>query len=206
MKSDYRACNWLTVMCSKQRLALLFSWLSLAVVGCIEAAEFDNPWVVDQDGDGLLGLYDCDDSDPTVQKCPIGLPCVQSEQCVGFGACEKGICTCGSRFVGEACNACANGWIGDGCDTCPSNYTGDACDRCANSWTGDACAVCPPNFGGDACDTCANGWTGSTCGTCPPNYQGSNCNECAGQWSGANCATCPPNYAGVGCDVCANAW
>ena len=60
--------------------------LLLAATSCIEELEFNNPWVIDNDGDGLLGLYDCDDSDPSIGKCEMGQICTHTEQCGGQGA------------------------------------------------------------------------------------------------------------------------
>ena len=81
-------------MSHRIRPVLTLLALSLALASCIEDPEFNNPLVIDQDGDGLLGLYDCDDSDPAISQCEMGDFCAHTEQCGGQGECVKGVCEC----------------------------------------------------------------------------------------------------------------
>ena len=167
----------------------------LLLSACIDDTGLENLLFDDLDGDGLLGLYDCDDADPTIGKCRMGDFCAHTEQCGGQGECVKGVCEC-----------TPDNYTGASCDTCAPNYTGASCDTCVNGWTGASCDACPANYTGASCDTCAGQWSGAACDECPANYTGASCDTCANGWSGAACDECPANYTGAACDTCANGW
>ena len=72
-------------------------WLPILLTACTLMAcgekVYDNPFDVDNDGDGLVAAYDCDDKDATVGKCVNGDYCKYDTQCDG-SVCVEGVCTC----------------------------------------------------------------------------------------------------------------
>ena len=149
--------------------------------------------------------------------------------CNGVGVCDTdaAVCNCsaappGQYWEGQACEACATGWVGLRCDVpCPRGGVGAAV--CAGA------GVCQDGPGGAAICVCAGGYYGAVCesecpggadfpcsshGTCDAAtgacacersvargyWAGTSCGECAEGWSGQQCTVpCPIGIGGRPC-------
>ena len=153
--------------------------------------------------------------------------------CHGHGTCTAGShCACDAsdavgHWAGAACEGCAAGHWGPGCQrqcpggsctpctghgVCFGGTAGNGTCACARGpvsgyWGGAACADCAPGYHGEACRTPCPGGAARPCsghGTCSVGQLGGGYCTCAaspkeGYWSGAACAACAPGYHGPDC-------
>ena len=114
----------------------------------------------DADGDGVLGLEDCDDLNPEGVETIIVYPDLDGDG-VGYGpsesVCEGFVPDGFTETNGDNCDAIFNpeqsdrdgDGIGDDCDNCPDVYNAEQLDR-ESDGLGDACDSCPLEAG-DEC-------------------------------------------------------
>ena len=71
----------------------------------------------DQDQDGILVEYDCDDTNAEKGECEAGDACISDEQC-GNLICAEGTCQCSDpKFTGPQCQLCSNPrFTGENCE------------------------------------------------------------------------------------------
>ena len=100
--------------------------LTLLLSSCAGEPVYDNAFGVDNDGDGVSIVYDCDDSNPNVHA---------TDPATG-GRCRPCPST---HFEGANCTRCTAKYHGPACDQCvdPSS-TGTNCDE----WRDDGSAEC----------------------------------------------------------------
>ena len=154
-----------------------FSYLLIVLLfACSpESRTFTNLAQIDNDGDGIGFLGDCNDQDPNIGQTTGG--CGINERCEGIGACKSGlscipvanganeqdkVCSliCGDGLVFEAREGCDDGNTTDG-DGCDSNCQPSGCGN--GLAVGDEACDDGNNINGDGCDSnctltiCGNG-------------------------------------------------
>ena len=119
-------------------------------------------------------------------------PCVhgdrQGDSCLG-----ECVCTANTKWSGDDCNTCLEGWVGNDCQysdatTCNNHGAVDTAGACAchHGWmTGGHCERCALGFTGDLCqfsnlETCHDHGVVDVHGNC----------TCGGNWGNADCSKC----------------
>ncbi len=165
-----------------------------------EIDEEENVDEVDEDDDII---DEVDEIEEDEEETPPDL--CDPDPCNGHGTCDPadGSCTCNDYFTGDACDACADGTLGDYPDCQDDPCDPDPCNDHGTCDPADGSCTCNDYFTGDACDACADGTVGdypdcrdNPCDPDPCNDHGT-CDTADGS------CTCENNYAGDACDSCA---
>ena len=150
--------------------------------------------------------------------CATVCPVANGAVCNGVGTCNDGAagdgrCSCSAaergRWAGDACTACAFGWVGVFCDLpCP---VGPADAPCAGHGTCApkarvAVCTCVAGYAGAACATECPGGAMDPCsghGRCVAATATCSCDSASssGYWGGAKCDACALGWSGKGCNI-----
>ena len=157
-----------------KHLLAFVSLVALLCAGCGDDKTYDNPFDVDNDGDGLVAAYDCNDNDEAVGKCAMGDYCKFDSQC-GSSVCNSGVCTCTNpNFTGANCEECTNPRMAlPGCVKCKPKYVGEQCELCVDTkFTGKDCADCEEHYypQGSCIRYCHPEFTAHWSQFCPANW------------------------------------
>ena len=205
--------NWIVTDCSHCKPAFKGADCEFSrAVTCHDHGQVSESGVCSCDSHYGGGAAGATDKDPMCEKCTppwVGSKCQFSDvhDCHGHGSVAfDGACQCVTRWGGESCEKCAEGYAGidldckfsdikdcsahglvneDGTCTCDSNtkWRGRACDQCRAPWKGGVCQY------SDAKDCSNHGAVSSIDGTC----------SCRYFWLGAKCDLCPSGFKGDDC-------
>ena len=210
-------------------------WAGLVCEDCLRGYYGPNcvlPCPLDAAGAICSGHGTCDDGPAgsgqcvcavgyATASCAVACPAASGAVCNGVGVCDDGAqgtgrcnCTAAPRglWAGEACAACATGWVGLFCDLpCPlGSLTDTPCSGRGTCLTAGAAAVCECvyGYGGAACERACPGGTLTPCtghGDCDRSTAACVCaaSPATGHWGGDTgaCEECAPGWSGVNCTL-----